>query len=320
MAEKSCSFFVDLDSPSCEESISKESSLQENFQKFLNQKKIQALEDQQQHADGCTKRPRSEDELRQLRQKFLRLAFHYRNVPYKRKYWSKEDPEYHAPLFLDCCGLVRRICWDMRRELGFRLGPWNQAYMFDTLDERPLTEESMQPGDLVFISAVYQNAKARPQKHGMVHVEIWLGDGPKTIGARWQKGKVQVFDSYDFEATSYHSPVYHFRSIEPWLQGICQSRCPEHSWKRTKLGKSRHRERFSIFNFPAANSAEADTTATPTKNEDNADEYEEMCELQAGDTDDELVENEELEQEKMERLMAEFRQQQQEEENEDKAI
>ena len=26
----------------------------------------------------------------------------------------------------------------------------------------------------------------------MVHVEIWLGDGDKTIGARWQRGKVQV--------------------------------------------------------------------------------------------------------------------------------
>ena len=33
---------------------------------------------------------------------------------------------------------------------------------------------------------------AKKQKHDMVHVEIWLGDGDKTIGARWQRGKVQV--------------------------------------------------------------------------------------------------------------------------------
>jgi len=66
--------------------------------------------------------------------------------------------------------------------------------------------------------------KVKKQKHDLTHVEIWLGDGPKTIGARWQKGKVQVFDSYQFNATSYHSPVYIFKSIETWLMGICR-RC-----------------------------------------------------------------------------------------------
>ena len=55
----------------------------------------------------------------------------------------------------------------------------------------------------------------------MVHVEVWLGDGEKTIGARWQKGKVQVFDSYKFVAKSYHSMKYHFKSIDTWLQGTC---------------------------------------------------------------------------------------------------
>ena len=62
----------------------------------------------------------------------------------------------------------------------------------------------------------------KTQKHDLTHVEIWLGDGPKTIGARWQKGKVQVFDSYQFNATSYHSPVYIFKSIDTWLMGICR--------------------------------------------------------------------------------------------------
>jgi len=56
----------------------------------------------------------------------------------------------------------------------------------------------------------------------MTHVEIWLGDSVKTIGARWQKGKVQVFDSYRFNATSYHSPTYIFKSIDTWLMGVCR--------------------------------------------------------------------------------------------------
>jgi hypothetical protein len=63
---------------------------------------------------------------------------------------------------------------------------------------------------------------AKQQKHNMTHVEIWLGDGVKTIGARWQKGKVQVFDSYMFNATSYHSPTYIFKSIDTWLMGVCR--------------------------------------------------------------------------------------------------
>lgn len=55
----------------------------------------------------------------------------------------------------------------------------------------------------------------------MVHVEIWLGDGEKTLGARHQRGVVQVHDSYRFVSKTYHSMEYHFRSLEPWLQGKC---------------------------------------------------------------------------------------------------
>ncbi len=102
---------------------------------------------------------------------------------------------------------------------------------------------------------------AKPQRHNMVHVEIWLGDG-QTLGARWHHGwyvsdlcgtdvssvvlnmcgiltgctcflscdyhvmcccfSVEVHDSYQFSAKSYHSMEYHFRSIETWLQGQCQ--------------------------------------------------------------------------------------------------
>jgi len=66
----------------------------------------------------------------------------------------------------------------------------------------------------------------------MVHVEVWLGKGEKTVGARWQKSVVEVHDSYQYTSTSYHSMKYHFCSINTWLNGICQSYCSEHPWKR----------------------------------------------------------------------------------------
>ena len=56
----------------------------------------------------------------------------------------------------------------------------------------------------------------------MLHVEVWLGDGPKTIGARWNNGKVQVFDSYKFNPKSFTNEKYLFRSIDTWLMGICK--------------------------------------------------------------------------------------------------
>ena len=56
----------------------------------------------------------------------------------------------------------------------------------------------------------------------MTHVEIWLGDGPKTIGARWNNGKVQIWDHYKFEAKSFANTVYYFKSIDTWLKGICK--------------------------------------------------------------------------------------------------
>ncbi|XP_071498782.1 uncharacterized protein [Diadema antillarum] len=173
------------------------------------------------------------DRMWALRMKFLEQAKKYMGVPYAKRYHAPGSPMYDAPLFLDCCGLVRRCLLDLKEDFGFRVGSWNQAYHYDTLPIT-LTEDQMKPGDLVFISGTYFNEKSRKQKHDMVHVEIWLGDGPKTIGARWQKGQVQIFDSYAFVSKSYHSMVYHFKSIDTWLQGICRSYCDEHPWTRIK--------------------------------------------------------------------------------------
>lgn len=68
----------------------------------------------------------------------------------------------------------------------------------------------------------------------MVHVEIYTGIGEQkegTIGARWQKGFIQEFDSYKFISKNYGVMKYHFKSIDPWLNGIFKSFCSEHDWR-----------------------------------------------------------------------------------------
>ena len=96
---------------------------------------------------------------------------------------------------------------------------------------------------------------ARQQKHNMVHVEIWLGDGNKTVGARWQKGVVEIHDSYEYVSKSYHSMKYHFHSIDTWLNGICKSYCNEHSWT---LNKQPTPGKKSIFSCQQQEQEQAD--------------------------------------------------------------
>ena len=123
---------------------------------------------------------------KQLREKFVDTCKKYFGVPYAKRYWKDGEKHFDAPLFLDCCALVRQAVYDLRDEFGFTLDRWNQAYQWDTLP-LTITEDQLQPGDLIFISATYYNTKLRAQKHDMVHVEIWTGGetGEQSIGARW---------------------------------------------------------------------------------------------------------------------------------------
>jgi hypothetical protein len=142
----------------------------------------------------------------------------------------------------------------MQEDLGFRLGSWNQAYQWDTLAESEVTDHTLlEPGDLVFYAGDYTNPKAKRQKHRMVHVEVFLGgeSGRGTIGARWKKGVVSLFDDYAFEATSWGNVSFHFCKIDPWLNGEC---VPKHShlWRMRSLEwMSNAKSVFSAGDEPA---------------------------------------------------------------------
>lgn len=56
-----------------------------------------------------------------LRRKFIETAKSYVGVPYAKKHRTPEDPYYYSPIFLDCCGLVRRVVKDLQVDFGFRL-------------------------------------------------------------------------------------------------------------------------------------------------------------------------------------------------------
>ncbi|CAF0851432.1 unnamed protein product [Rotaria sordida] len=222
-----------------------DNNLQEAFQQFREQRMNEICLQQRVELKRKKKICRSDSgRMYRLRLKFVEQAKRYLGIPYAKKYFEPGTSEYESKLFLDCCGLVRRVMYDLSKDFGFVIGPWNQSYMFDTLPKTITHLSNVQPGDLVFISATYYNEKMKKQRHNLTHVEIMLGDGEKTIGARWNNGKVQFFDSYKFISKSYHSQIYTIKSIDHWLKGICKSYCSEHPWRRRRTIKI---DKKSIF-------------------------------------------------------------------------
>lgn len=81
---------------------------------------------------------RSSPEFRELlRKKFVETARKYFGVPYAKQYSLPHNfaNRFHKPgsprrkskLFLDCCGLVRQIVFDLREYFGFILQRYNQV-------------------------------------------------------------------------------------------------------------------------------------------------------------------------------------------------
>lgn len=223
-------------------------SLQDSFLKFLDAKK------KERHILKLSRQgvlnvngDRSDSFKSCLREKFIEAAKRYIGVPYAKRFKAEDEPE--APLYLDCCALVRRAVMDLQDDFGIVLGKWNQAYQMDTLPIK-LLESELRPGDLIFYEGLYLSKRSKVQKHNNVHVEIFLGGetGEATIGSRFHNGKVSIFPSYKFASTKWSLVQYHFRSLDTWLGGECRSHCPEHPWHSEILSIEAAAGRKSIFN------------------------------------------------------------------------
>ena len=137
----------------------KAGGLQNNFARFRKAKadeiKYRNYVAKQTNQDG-----RNQEFKDRLRAKFLETVKKYFGVPYAKRYWKEGEEHFNAPIFLDCCALVRQAVYDLRDEFGFQLDRWNQAYQFDTLPVDVPFEE-LKPGDLVFYSGTYYNTKLK---------------------------------------------------------------------------------------------------------------------------------------------------------------
>ncbi|KAG2443593.1 hypothetical protein HXX76_001944 [Chlamydomonas incerta] len=189
---------------------------------------------------GSPLSPSTEERRARLRAQFLELARSFIGVPYGKRYHepgncacegcsSSGRQLYHEPLFLDCCGLVRKAARALQRQLGFRLGPGNQAYQFDTLPVRMACVAELRPGDLIFYSGTPYSPDARRYAFDMTHVEIFVGGttGEATLGSRERYKWVMEYDSYRFTSQRWALSAHHFCSIDPWLDGVCAPQHPE---------------------------------------------------------------------------------------------
>jgi hypothetical protein len=147
------------------------SSLQTSFKKFRDQK-IREKNLMKACRDAALSGGRAAEYKEALRHKFIETAKKYIGVPYGIKYKKEDEPV--APLYLDCCGLVRQVVQDLQEEFGFVIGKWNQAYQMDTLPI-VVSEAELKPGDLIFYEGLYNSNRSKSQKHNNVHVEIFLG-------------------------------------------------------------------------------------------------------------------------------------------------
>ena len=211
-------------------------SLQDSFKKFMNQKKKERqLMKLARNGEFNGTGGRTEAAKEALRSKFIETAKKYLGVPYAERFKDPDVPV--APLYLDCCGLIRQAVIDLQEDFGFIMGRWNQAYQMDTLPI-VLDVSQLKPGDLIFYEGLYNSKRSKAQKHNNVHVEIFLGGetGEATIGSRYHRGNVSIFPSYKFKSTTWDLVQYHFRSLDTWLNGECKSHCPDHPWHSDLLG------------------------------------------------------------------------------------
>lgn len=104
----------------------KKGSLQESFEKF-RKKRMEKFKYKKYLKEIKEKDRNSQEFKDELRRKFIETAKKYYGVPYAKRFFEPGEPLYDSPLFLDCCGLVRQIVFDLREDFGFSLQRWNQV-------------------------------------------------------------------------------------------------------------------------------------------------------------------------------------------------
>jgi len=106
-------------------------SLREAFEQFRQRRleeRREALLRRRRESQKATL-PRTFWHRKELRRRFVERARAYAGVPYAAKHLPEGSKELGSSLFLDCCGLIRRVVRDLKHEFGFTLGPGNQNYM-----------------------------------------------------------------------------------------------------------------------------------------------------------------------------------------------
>lgn len=244
-------------------------SLQENFKNFRSF--INEQRKKNKAKKKITQYRENPERMLQLRKKFVQTAKSLIGIPYGKKYLLN-NPDYKGDLFLDCCGLVRHCVNLLKEDFGFSLQPWNQAYQFDLLPEE-IEFKQMKPGDLIFYTGTFYPDKClKPWVHDMTHVEIFLGEGEKTIASREVEGCIKIYDTFQFVSQKYYNIKYHFKSIDTWLKGIYKSFCPEHKW-RIKIHKQININRDFVNKYSAfyENEENDEQNEKKEKNEGNAE-------------------------------------------------
>ena len=151
-----------------------DSSLQEGFAAFRAKRAKQIArkraEKEKAQAQAELRRKTDPEFQAELRRKFVEGCRGYLGLPYSKrvalKLCEEGDPDLDAELYLDCCGLVRRVLRDLAEDFGFTIGPWNQAYQWETLPILLKGPEEMEPGDLIFTSGSYFDKNRKRQRHG----------------------------------------------------------------------------------------------------------------------------------------------------------
>mmetsp|Transcript_11970 Transcript_11970/g.14247 ORF Transcript_11970/g.14247 Transcript_11970/m.14247 type:complete len:285 (+) Transcript_11970:1069-1923(+) len=216
--------------------------LQSRFKKFREQKKAEKKAEEELKKKAAIER-NSPQYKAILRKKFVETARKYLGVPYAKRFHEVEgcqcegcvekgESQFDAPLFLDCCALVRQCVTDLKDSFGFVLNKTNQVGQFDSLPIRVDDISELEAGDLIFYEGEYYSENAKPQGHNIVHVEIYAGEGEAVIGSRERFKWVKEYDSFRIENSKRWKLIrYHFCKIDPWLDGVYQNYCTEHPWR-----------------------------------------------------------------------------------------